>query len=91
MAEICAHESFAAEVDVNRLEDTGRFHADVRVRCADCGEAFRFLGVAAGLSWDHPTVSVDGIELHAPIEPEGEKRLARKATFEAPRDDRAQA
>ena len=50
----CPHEDFLAEVDVNRLtsgdspEITG-YIADIRVRCADCGEPFRWTGVPAGL------------------------------------------
>jgi hypothetical protein len=31
-----------------------------------------------------PTVSIDEIELHAPIEPEGEKRLQTRAAFQMP-------
>lgn len=90
-ATLCEHPEFRAEVDVNRLEDIGRFHADVRIFCAKCGEAFRFIGVPAGLSFTGPAVSVDGIELSLPIEPEGEKRLASSATFEMPKDQRARA
>lgn len=65
----CEHKNFRAHVSVNRLEDLGGFIADVRVECAECGLPFSFLGVSAGLSFERPTVSVDGCELHAPLEP----------------------
>jgi hypothetical protein len=80
----CQHKNFIAEVAVNRFQDTGRFAADVRVRCKDCGEPFRFLGVEPGISHRKPGVSIDGLELRAPIEPEGTKRLYTRSTFEVP-------
>lgn len=71
----CKHETFAAEVDVIRLVDehdadlvTG-YTADVRVRCADCGEPFRWTGVKAGWLPSQPMCSVDEFELHAPLRP----------------------
>lgn len=80
----CAHESFKADVAVNRLEDTGKFMADIHVACAQCGQTFRFLGLRAGIDFDRPTVSIDETELHAPIEPEDEKRLQASASFHVP-------
>ncbi len=80
----CTHQQFRADVDVNRFEDTGAFMADIRVQCIACGEPFRFLGVDAGLRWDRPTCSIDGRELHAPIEPEGEPRLQSRASYHMP-------
>ena len=81
----CPHEGFRVEAGVNRLLDTGRFIADVRIHCVQCDEAFRFMGVAqAGLRFDVPTVSIDETELHVPIEPEGEKRLRESAGFQMP-------
>lgn len=80
----CAHEQFGAEVDVHRLEDSGKFIADVRVKCVQCGEPFRFIGLSAGISFDQPTVSIDETELRAPIEPEGDKRLQTRALFQMP-------
>jgi hypothetical protein len=81
---MCKHEDFEAHVDVNRMEDTGRFAADVRVSCARCGEPFRFIGLESGVSHTRPMCSVDGIELRAPIEPEGEKRIHARSVFEVP-------
>ena len=80
----CAHEQFRADVDVHLSEDVGRFFADVRIRCVQCNEPFRFIGVPAGLSWEAPRVSIDGLELHAPIEPEFVKILHERATFQMP-------
>lgn len=80
----CEHKEFAASVAVGRFEDTGRFMADVRVQCKECGLPFRFVGVPAGISWDRPAVSIDNTELHAPIEPETEPRLQTMASFQMP-------
>ena len=80
----CDHPDFAARVDVARLMDTGRFAADVRIKCVACGEPFRFLGLAAGLSPYEPRVSVDGLELRAPIEPQGTPKIASHAAFVVP-------
>lgn len=65
----CAHEHFHAHVEVNRLDDTKRFAADIHVTCADCGMPFRFLGLPGGLHPDKPTTSVDGTEARMPIAP----------------------
>lgn len=70
----CPHENMAADVDVNRLTDDEdgpvvAYVADIRVRCIDCDEPFRWIGVPAGMSPRHPMVSVDETELHAPMRP----------------------
>lgn len=74
----CPHGRFAAEVNVNRIgeddpgNDTGlpnHYSADIRIRCADCGEPFRWIGVTGGLSPSQPMCSVDETELRAPIRP----------------------
>lgn len=63
----CKHELFKANVDVNRLSDSGRFQADIRINCEQCGEAFRFLGLPAGLDLNGASVSVDGTEARLAI------------------------
>lgn len=65
----CIHPTFAAHVDVTRLEDSGRFAADVRVRCTACNRPFTFLGLRAGLAMDGAAVSVDGQEARLAIAP----------------------
>lgn len=81
----CQHESFTASVDVYRFEDTGKFMADVRVNCAQCQLPMRFIGAPAGVNFSQPMVSIDGTELHAPIEPEDEKLLHSGASFTMPK------
>jgi hypothetical protein len=78
----CQHQNFEALVRVNRLVDSGRFSADISIRCAECREPFRFLGADAGLSPYQPMASVDGLELRAPIEPQGTPKIASGARFE---------
>lgn len=77
----CPHLHFDVEVDVGRIgeDDPGAngrpraYVAEISVSCAappnGCGEAFRFTGVPAGLSFNHPTVTVDEATLNAPIRP----------------------
>lgn len=70
----CPHENFDAIVAVNRITATDdgpvtAFNADIRVRCADCDEPFRWIGVPAGMSPALPMVSVDETELRAPLRP----------------------
>lgn len=65
----CKHMTFAANVAVARIEDTGKFMADVTVRCAECGEPFQFLGLEAGLDMMGARVSIDGLEARMAIAP----------------------
>jgi len=67
---LCEHPDFEAHVLVNRIEDTGRFVADVHVRCAVCKVRFAFVGLESGLHPREPRVSPDRFELRAPIEPD---------------------
>lgn len=64
---MCKHENFAARVNVNRLEDSGRFSADVTIQCIQCGEPFRFLGLPTGLDLNGAAVSADGTEARLAI------------------------
>ena len=74
----CLHERFAASVDVGRItsqegeEPPVRFTADVRIRCAQCGQPFRFIGLPHGLDLNGAAVSADGQEARLCILPAGE-------------------
>lgn len=68
----CKHETFDCFVTVNRLEDVGRFMADVTVKCSDCGTPFKFLGLPLGVDYNSATVSFDGTEARLAIAPQGE-------------------
>jgi hypothetical protein len=70
----CQHEDFEARVYVNRLtRDEGgevyAYHADIRVKCAQCGEAFTFPGFANGISSHEARVSIDRQVLGVPLKP----------------------
>ncbi len=73
MAERCPHMNFSANVQVARLEDIGRFAADVRIHCTECGLPFQFLGLEPGLDLQGARVSVDGLEARLAICPQGEE------------------
>jgi hypothetical protein len=63
----CKHEQFEAKVKVNRLEDSGRFNADITIRCVQCNIPFRFLGLPCGVDLDGAAVSADGTEARMAI------------------------
>jgi len=66
---MCKHEDFEARVEVNRLEDIGRFQADVTISCLNCGKPFQFIGLPGGLNFTGATCSVDGTEARLNIMP----------------------
>lgn len=75
----CEHLNFGATVNVGRLSDQDggpitAYTADIQIRCADCGEAFVFLGMDCGSAPDKPMVSVLGEEARLPIRPQSEAR-----------------
>lgn len=65
----CQHLNFDAQVNVIRLEDSGRFMAEVKVECRDCHTPFQFLGMEMGLSFTKPMVEVMSAEARLPIKP----------------------
>ena len=76
----CEHLNFAADVEIARLEDSGRFSASVRIRCTACGVAFRFIGLPAGIDLNGAATSVDGTEARLAIAPPGEVRSFMEGT-----------
>lgn len=70
----CKHMDFAANVAVARLEDSGRFNAEIQVRCKDCNTPFRFLGLKVGLDTAGAMMSPDGTEARIAIVPVGEEQ-----------------
>jgi hypothetical protein len=81
----CRHENFAASCDVTRVldgtegGDLTAFAFDVRVTCADCGEAFGFRGVPCGVSVNgQPMRSADALELRAWLLSPSELALAER-------------
>lgn len=70
---MCKHFNFEAKVAVARLEDSGRFVAEIRIRCADCQVQMQFMGLPPGLNFDGATVSLDGLEASIGIHPGGQR------------------
>lgn len=70
---MCEHSKFNAEVKTVRLtDDDGKitgYTTDITISCAECFKPFRWVGVPMGYSVNQPMVSIDGLELRAPIEP----------------------
>lgn len=67
----CAHMNFEAACAVARIEDTGRFDIEVKVRCSDCGTQFQFLGLEPGYNPNGANVSIDGEAARLAILPRG--------------------
>jgi hypothetical protein len=70
----CPHEDFQVDCDMNRITGDGggspiAFSLDVRVRCLQCAEVFRFTGMPAGLSPSGPHCSPDETEARLPMRP----------------------
>lgn len=70
----CPHEHFESIVEVVRLTDgegteVNAFTASILIACGQCGERFRFRGVACGFDPRKPMCSVDELELRVPIRP----------------------
>jgi hypothetical protein len=66
---LCKHEDFACNVAVGRLTDSGRFMADVTIKCAQCDLPFSFKGLDAGLDLEGARISPDGLEARLAISP----------------------
>lgn len=69
--ETCPHLVFEAHVIVDRLDEVGKFLANVNVRCRDCRTRFRWQGLQMGVDLQGTMVSVDGFELRGAIVPDG--------------------
>lgn len=67
----CEHKNFDAAVRVARIEDKGRFMAEIKITCRDCGTPFQFMGLEPGLNYNGATVSLDGLEANIGIHPQG--------------------
>lgn len=68
----CTHLDFNAFVAVTRLEDSGRFAADVNIECRDCKMPFVFRGLPLGVNLNGAAMSVDGTEARLAIGPQDE-------------------
>ncbi len=70
----CDHLTFSARVLIVRRTDGDDgpvigYTADITAACLGCGELFTWLG-PGGSSPSNPTVSLDGLTLHAPLTPQ---------------------
>lgn len=82
---LCLHTRFGGATKVNYLDDVGRWIAEITIECEQCGEKFRWSGVPSGFDVLRPMSSIDGLELRAPIEPQGDKvMLASRSAFHVP-------
>ena len=85
----CEHNNFQCNCEVARLSHTEGgpimdYTSTISISCADCGMKFRFIGLPAGSHYTKPTVSVDGIELRAPMEPATHERFLTRSSYTFP-------
>ena len=69
----CAHNNFDASVRVARIEDKGRFMAEIQIKCRECGIPMQFMGLEPGFNFNGATVSLDGLEANIGIHPRGQR------------------
>lgn len=72
---LCLHENFNIQANVFRLTDDDKagspvtgYAADIKAECRDCSMPFQWLG-DRGISTGRPMVSLDKLELRAPLVP----------------------
>lgn len=73
----CQHEDFSVRVNVGRLSAVeggpiSNYTADVQIQCAQCGEAFCFIGMEHGSDPAKPMCSFLADEARLPIRPSSE-------------------
>lgn len=73
----CQHHNFAANVAVCRMtmaegDSVTSYMADITIHCTDCGRQFQFLGLEPGVDTAGARVSIDGLEAHIALCPQGE-------------------
>ncbi len=78
----CQHVFFNASVEVNRLEDTKQFSADVKIWCRVCGIQMVFLGLPRGLDLTGASTNTDGTEARLAIHLKGETEPEISLGFE---------
>lgn len=79
----CPHEHLQVRADVNRIVADGlegeaaltadpiAFDLEIALDCIACSTPFHFMGLPIGLSPAHPTSSLDGMTMTAPMRPAG--------------------
>ena len=69
----CKHLNFVTEATISRITESGDddtvvgYSADIKINCADCGQAFVFLGMPFGYSPVQPMCSPDRLEARLPL------------------------
>ena len=82
LAKDCMHPSHQITAQIDYMEDSKAWMAEMRVTCTACGTPFEFVGVSAGMRFDKPMCSVDAQELRIPIKPKGSKIMPGIVGFE---------
>ena len=71
MAECKHNVRHDAVVRVVYIEDSGRFMAEIRIKCAECHRPFQFIGLPLGLNFGGAAMDPSGQEALLAIAPVG--------------------
>ena len=75
MLDNCLHKKFVVDAKVGRLtkdDDSDKvigYSCDIKVKCAECGLPFEWIGLPVGIDTQKPTVSFGNLELRTRIKP----------------------
>ncbi len=73
----CEHKEFIGNFNIARLEDSKGFMAEMTVKCAECDEPFKFLGLPLGLNMHGAAVDPTLTEARIAIAPLSESEKKR--------------
>lgn len=78
----CRHHRLDVQLEVHHPADSNVKHFEIRAKCEDCAKPMEFLGVPGlGVSFENPTVSVDGIEIRLPLVAHGEAPAGNRVGY----------
>jgi hypothetical protein len=66
----CAHtKTHTTTTEINHFADSGGYMVEIGVKCGECGQPFRFLGLPLGLNLNGATISIDGLTARLAVAP----------------------
>jgi hypothetical protein len=70
MVKDCAHiKTHTTMTELNHFTDSGGYMVEISLKCGECGQPFRFLGLPLGLNMNGATMSMDGLTARIAILP----------------------
>lgn len=82
----CHHPDLHFDLHHVHLLDSNVHYLDIKARCTVCGARMLFQGCPMGVTPKHPTMSLDGGEIHLPMFGEGEQPTGKQIGFSVVRE-----